>query len=98
MRKARATEPTAIPPMSCSEKRNFRPNSPLTAAPSRGSRGTSQMYLCIYVVLVLCTWCFVRGRGKEQSTKNKVLNSPLQQINLIHPNRFLIPVERDHDS
>src|SRR5690242_2037443 len=47
MRKASATEPTAMPPMSVSEKRNFRPKSPLIAAPTSGSRGTSQMYLYI---------------------------------------------------
>src|ERR1051325_4835714 len=36
-----------MPPMSFSEKRNFRPKRPLMAAPSSGSRGTSQMYLYI---------------------------------------------------
>jgi hypothetical protein len=45
-----------------SEKRNFRPSRPLMAAPIRGSRGTSQMYLYIESFqkfqvfhLVLCT-------------------------------------------
>src|SRR5690242_420471 len=47
IRNASATEPTAIPPITFSEKRNFRPKRPLMAAPASGSRGTSQMYLYI---------------------------------------------------
>src|ERR1043165_7218122 len=47
MRKASATDSTAIPPIKPSEKRNFRPKRPLIAAPASGSRGTSQMNLYI---------------------------------------------------
>src|SRR6476660_4628356 len=47
MRKASATDPTEIPPINRSEKRNCRPKRPLMAAPASGSRGTSQMYLYI---------------------------------------------------
>src|SRR6476660_8514500 len=71
MRKASATDPTEIPPINVSEKRNLRPKRPLMAAPSSGSRGTSQMYLYI---------------------------SPLQQIDLVYPDGFLVPIKRDHDS
>src|SRR5689334_9975624 len=60
-----------MPPMSFSEKRNFRPKRPLMAAPSSGSRGTSQMYLYI---------------------------SPFQQVDLVHPDRFLVAIESDDDS
>ena len=71
IKNAKATDPTAMPPITPSEKRNFRPKRPLMAAPSSGSRGTSQMYLCI---------------------------SPLQEIDLVYPDRFLVAIERDHDS
>src|SRR5205085_10845577 len=37
-----ATVPHAIAPISRSEKRNFRPNRPLTAAPASGKSGMSQ--------------------------------------------------------
>src|SRR5262245_3400093 len=71
MRKASATEPTAMPPINVSEKRNLRPKRPLMAAPSSGSRGTSQMYLYI---------------------------SPLQQVDLVYPDGFLVSIKRDHDA
>src|SRR6185436_14226001 len=47
IRKDSAIEPAAMPPISFSEKRNFRTRSPLMAAPARGNNGTSQMYLYI---------------------------------------------------
>ena len=72
MRKASATDPTAIPPINFSEKRNLRPSNPLIAAPISGSRGTNQMYL--YIKL------------------------PLQKVDLVYPDRFLVSVERDDDA
>src|SRR5215212_8598827 len=109
MRKASATEPTAMPPITGSEKRSFRPSNPLIAAPRSGSRGTSQMYLYI-----LRLWSLVFGlrssvfglwsslfrllplQGLRPKTKDPI--SPLQQVDFINPDRFLVPIKRDHDS
>src|SRR5262245_17776018 len=64
------------------------------AAPISGSKGTSQMYL--YMSVVSGQWSVVSTTDNGQLTTDK--DSPLQQINLINPDRFLIPVERDHDT
>src|SRR5215467_1685383 len=64
IRNESATVPTAIPPISDSEKRNQRPKMPLMAAPASGSRGTSQMYLYIdlwTLVLGLCEMSKAKG-------------------------------------
>src|SRR5258705_5097160 len=88
-----------MPPMSCSEKRNLRPKKPLMAAPMSGSKGTSQMYLYI---LVLGLWSLVFARrsltAKDLSPKTQDQTLPFQQINLVDPDRFLVPVERNHNS
>src|ERR1041385_4951577 len=90
MRNESATVPTAMPPISFSEKRNQRPKMPLTAAPASGSRGTSQMYL--YISLE----CGVRGLELKKDSRLQTPDSPLHQINLINPDRFAIAIERDH--
>src|SRR4026208_2003647 len=71
MRNASATGRTPMPPTNVSEKRNLEPKRPLIAAPSSGSRGTSQMYLYM---------------------------SPLQQIDLVYPDGFLVSIKRDDDA
>src|SRR5437764_14225359 len=92
MRNESATVPTAMPPISFSEKRNQRPKMPLMAAPIRGSRGTSQMYRYIG----LWSLVFVLIQGQRPKTKDRL--SPLHQINFINPDRFAVAIERDHDA
>src|SRR2546423_14242769 len=53
IRNERATEPTAIPPISFSGKRNQRPKMPFSAAPASGRSGTSQMYLYMKTLIRL---------------------------------------------
>src|SRR4030095_10226329 len=98
MRKESATEPTAIPPISRSGKRNLRPKSPLIAAPTSGSRGTNQMYLYMFgiwrSVFGLGPWAFaLKVKDQRPKAKGQKPFLPLQQINLVDPDRFLVPVE-----
>src|SRR4030095_8837691 len=97
MRNESATEPTAIPPMRFSGKRNFRPSRPLMAAPISGRRGTSQMYLYIG----LWTWAFavifgtLKSKAKDQIPK---AISPFQQIDFVNPDCFFVSIQRDDNS
>src|SRR5687767_2024846 len=96
MRNASATEPTATTLTTRSEKRNFRPSSPLMAAPSRGRRGTSQMSLCISV-----RGSMVNGQWSKTvliSSPFTIHHLPLQQIDLVHEDRLAVAVERDDDA
>src|SRR5258705_6140305 len=88
-----------MPPMSCSEKLNLRTKKPLMAAPMSGSKGTSQMYLYILVLgLWSLVFCTPVPSCKDLSPKTQDQTLPFQQINLVDPDRFLVPVERDHNS
>jgi hypothetical protein len=68
------------------------------AAPIKGSSGTSQMYL--YIEL----WSLDSGLGnpfglvtsKTEGQRPKTV-LPLHQINLIYPDCFLVPIQRDDD-
>src|SRR5687768_12288557 len=97
MRNESATEPTAMPPISRSEKRNLRPKRPLIAAPRSGSKGTSQMYLYIRS-LDFGLLDFGLRSYKDQRPKAKGHPLPFQQINLVYPDRFFVSIKRDHNS
>src|SRR6266436_6924486 len=96
IRNERATDPTAIPPINFSGKRNHRPKMPLIAAPASGSNGTSQMYLYIdcRAGLVPARFLYLRRAG----TSPAPTTSPIHQIDLVDPDGFPVAIKRDHDA
>src|SRR6266478_4828018 len=94
MIKASATEPTAIPPISRSEKRNFRPKRPLIATPISGKRGTNQINRCISFRLQVRGFRF---RLLKPETWNLTVLA-FQKINLIYPDRLFVAIKRDDNA
>src|SRR5262245_26459775 len=93
-------------PINFSGNRNQRPKMPLIAAPASGNSGTSQMYLNISFEFRVSSFEFVMlacaSFGTTRTTRNPKLETrnlflPFHQINFIHPDRFPIAIERDHN-
>src|ERR1043166_67782 len=87
-----------MPPINFSEKRNFRPSRPLMAAPARGNNGTSQMYLYISFKFQVSSFESKNRRlpNLKPETRNSKLFLPLQNIDLVNQDRFLVPIKRNH--